>query len=150
MYTIFFFLMIRRPPRSTRTDTLFPYTTLFRSRREIALRNPAHSDKGAGNPATRVRAAQPVDDRRGRMQVAKDIVAAITGEDGIEAVRLNLRAISALDLLHELPADRTRQVRRSRLRQNDLLDHVPMLAQCPLGLTRTQARIGTPAPPPIY
>src|SRR3546814_15603904 len=26
--------MIRRPPRSTRTDTLFPYTTLFRSRRE--------------------------------------------------------------------------------------------------------------------
>src|SRR3546814_8219123 len=27
----FIFLMIRRPPRSTRTDTLFPYTTLFRS-----------------------------------------------------------------------------------------------------------------------
>src|SRR3546814_1329382 len=27
--------MIRRPPRSTRTDTLFPYTTLFRSRLEI-------------------------------------------------------------------------------------------------------------------
>src|SRR3546814_3446628 len=27
-----FVLMIRRPPRSTRTDTLFPYTTLFRSR----------------------------------------------------------------------------------------------------------------------
>src|SRR3546814_16631246 len=33
----FFFLMIRRPPRSTRTDTLFPYTTLFRS----AQRRPA-------------------------------------------------------------------------------------------------------------
>src|SRR3546814_14293177 len=31
MYLYFFFLMIRRPPRSTRTDTLFPYTTLFRS-----------------------------------------------------------------------------------------------------------------------
>src|SRR3546814_2269967 len=29
-----FFLMIRRPPRATRTDTLFPYTTLFRSRRK--------------------------------------------------------------------------------------------------------------------
>src|SRR3546814_3769900 len=28
---LFFFLMNRRPPRSTRTDTLFPYTTLFRS-----------------------------------------------------------------------------------------------------------------------
>src|SRR3546814_1255159 len=30
---VVFFLMIRRPPRSTRTDTLFPYTTLFRSLR---------------------------------------------------------------------------------------------------------------------
>src|SRR3546814_19307915 len=30
-FVFFFFLMIRRPPRSTRTDTLFPYTTLFRS-----------------------------------------------------------------------------------------------------------------------
>src|SRR3546814_4540711 len=32
MRLYFFFLMILRPPRSTRTDTLFPYTTLFRSR----------------------------------------------------------------------------------------------------------------------
>src|SRR3546814_19744452 len=31
VHFFFFFLMIRRPPRSTRTDTLFPYTTLFRS-----------------------------------------------------------------------------------------------------------------------
>src|SRR3546814_8612405 len=31
MFVCFFFLMIRRPPRSTRTGTLFPYTTLFRS-----------------------------------------------------------------------------------------------------------------------
>src|SRR3546814_20828756 len=38
----FFFLMIRRPPRSTRTDTLFPYTTLFRSaaRLHAAGRHP--------------------------------------------------------------------------------------------------------------
>src|SRR3546814_18291237 len=38
LFIIFFFLMIRRPPRSTRTDTLFPYTTLFRSR--VLLRSP--------------------------------------------------------------------------------------------------------------
>src|SRR3546814_7965296 len=31
LFAEFFFLMLRRPPRSTRTDTLFPYTTLFRS-----------------------------------------------------------------------------------------------------------------------
>src|SRR3546814_14571706 len=35
--TLFFVLMIRRPPRSTRTDTLFPYTTLFRS---LAMSQP--------------------------------------------------------------------------------------------------------------
>src|SRR3546814_19027604 len=34
----FFFLMLRRPPRSTRTDTLFPYTTLFRSGRALRPR----------------------------------------------------------------------------------------------------------------
>src|SRR3546814_5539578 len=33
--------MIRRPPRSTRTDTLFPYTTLFRSVRFDTLQSPA-------------------------------------------------------------------------------------------------------------
>src|SRR3546814_10318126 len=35
--TFFFFLMIRRPPRSTRTDTLFPYTTLFRSEQVVLV-----------------------------------------------------------------------------------------------------------------
>src|SRR3546814_11190402 len=34
---MFFFLMILRPPRSTRTDTLFPYPTLFRSLLEAGL-----------------------------------------------------------------------------------------------------------------
>src|SRR3546814_20631700 len=38
--------MIRRPPRSTRTDTLFPYTTLFRSDRRDRRRHP-HSPAGA-------------------------------------------------------------------------------------------------------
>src|SRR3546814_13004844 len=48
-YFRFFFLMIRRPPRSTRTDTLFPYTTLFRSEGYSALnylrRLPIHGLK---------------------------------------------------------------------------------------------------------
>src|SRR3546814_10688903 len=41
-FCFFFFLMIRRPPRSTPTDTLFPYTTRFRSIAEahIALDHP--------------------------------------------------------------------------------------------------------------
>src|SRR3546814_18583556 len=47
LYTLqFFFLMIRRPPRSTRTDTLFPYTTLFRSQRRHALAAPEFEPDG--------------------------------------------------------------------------------------------------------
>src|SRR3546814_2113960 len=51
---IVFFLMIRRPPRSTRTDTLFPYTTLFRS--AVALQRcaedtePGAAQAAAGSP----------------------------------------------------------------------------------------------------
>src|SRR3546814_11715526 len=44
---LFFFLMIRRPPRSTRTNTLFPSTTLFRSLRcehQIEIRIPGNFD----------------------------------------------------------------------------------------------------------
>src|SRR3546814_17560363 len=40
-YIFFFFLKIRRPPRSTRTDTLFPYTTLFRSESDRRLQGAA-------------------------------------------------------------------------------------------------------------
>src|SRR3546814_16629548 len=43
-FCCFFFLMIRRPPRSTRTDTLFPYTTLFRSR--LHLEHPQRARCG--------------------------------------------------------------------------------------------------------
>src|SRR3546814_10500022 len=40
----FFFLMIRRPPRSTRTDTLFPYTTLFLSQSHMLAGTDDASD----------------------------------------------------------------------------------------------------------
>src|SRR3546814_3910355 len=52
--------MIRRPPRSTRTDTLFPYTTLFLS--SIGLLRPSVPSGGAGfNPAKRVGSNIPVE-----------------------------------------------------------------------------------------
>src|SRR3546814_2107434 len=47
---MFFFLMIRRPPRSTRTDTLFPYTTLFRS---LEQQNLARGDRAEDDKARR-------------------------------------------------------------------------------------------------
>src|SRR3546814_2595948 len=54
--------MIRRPPRSTRTDTLFPYTTLFRSRGQADRRHRlarGAGDAGAGRCRRRGCAAQP-------------------------------------------------------------------------------------------
>src|SRR3546814_12612737 len=75
----FVFLMIRRPPRSTRTDTLFPYTTLFRSHvarrratgdRHLARRFRPRSHDGDDPPAGRAHPArlpdgQPFDDPAG-------------------------------------------------------------------------------------
>src|SRR3546814_11127309 len=46
LFTLFFFLMILRPPRSTRTDTLFPYTTLFRSANQIKQPPPFYPING--------------------------------------------------------------------------------------------------------
>src|SRR3546814_4170559 len=45
--------MIRRPPRSTRTDTLFPYTTLFRSGRPRAGRRAWHAIESSKSPSWR-------------------------------------------------------------------------------------------------
>src|SRR3546814_10316120 len=51
-FLYFFFLMIRRPPRSTRTDTLFPYTTLFRSRiRDLRTRSGARPVRDTSSAA---------------------------------------------------------------------------------------------------
>src|SRR3546814_1269408 len=51
--------MIRLPPRSTRTDTLFPYTTLFRSAIDIQ-----HESHAAGHASTEVASGAAKDDRR--------------------------------------------------------------------------------------
>src|SRR3546814_2167312 len=46
--------MIRRPPRSTRTDTLFPYTTLFRSRQDLQVAQRSNSSRcPCGSPTMR-------------------------------------------------------------------------------------------------
>src|SRR3546814_8521681 len=67
MFVIFyvFLLMIRRPPRSTRTDTLFPYTTLFRSECPCCIPNrhsPRHGTRsllGQGSPSCVPRSGWP-------------------------------------------------------------------------------------------
>src|SRR3546814_2512400 len=54
--------MIRRPPRSTRTDTLFPYTTLFRSQAEHQARQRRAHEVGKAARDQRLQ-AQPGDHR---------------------------------------------------------------------------------------
>src|SRR3546814_1800170 len=90
---LFFFLMIRRPPSSTRTDTLFPYTTLFRScrdpdpllemerlapgRRKQAGRQPVHRPRShptgaraAGSCASRDRSEEHTSELQSLMRIS--------------------------------------------------------------------------------
>src|SRR3546814_14645149 len=69
LFITFFFLMIRRPPISTRTDTLFPYTTLFRSQARHGHRVRGGDAGGCGLVrcvACRLRVADPETARAAR------------------------------------------------------------------------------------
>src|SRR3546814_13503901 len=88
---LFFFLMIRRPPRSTRTDTLFPYTTLFRS---ASLRDARGSQpRSSGN--VRQKRGQGADRRcavsADRSQCSDQDLAAFTRANLAAAYRSLLR-----------------------------------------------------------
>src|SRR3546814_8295867 len=76
--------MIRRPPRSTRTDTLFPYTTLFRSavgglqrggRYAVAV-GDRRAERHQRHPVGREHACEPLDDRDRRAAEWRGIIAA--------------------------------------------------------------------------
>src|SRR3546814_8063171 len=60
--------MIRRPPRSTRTDTLFPYTTLFRSPPKLPANSPA---KAACRPSSHRADLHPTRKVRGRLVLGR-------------------------------------------------------------------------------
>src|SRR3546814_19101350 len=90
--------MIRRPPRSTRTDTLFPYTTLFRSRIALRLAQQQMSAAGGGGGALHrnsfIRSPELLDQQL-RLKSAPHIRFAgqITGCEGsVESAALGLAA----------------------------------------------------------
>src|SRR3546814_2294946 len=99
LVVFFFFLMIRRPPRSTRTDTLFPYTTLFRS-------GWPHVEQSHGQFRRRCVAGRPVR-RRDHHRGDGELVAGASADDG---PRMSKSATPAkLDLVLE-PDDAQRLV----------------------------------------
>src|SRR3546814_5047025 len=91
MLTIFFVLTIRRPPRSTRTDTLFPYTTLFRP--QAVRRADPRLDRAASAEAEVLVTPRPAqggalrpDERRG------DRAGVLAASLGIDERRFALRS----------------------------------------------------------
>src|SRR3546814_1049536 len=107
---IFFFLMIRRPPRSTRTDTLFPYTTLCRSRVPERKRR-----------VYRAQPVQPVDHLARRERLS-------AGADGLQRLHRLQRAGRCLfDPPHRPEPDRQALSRQPAYRRRalDLLELCP-------------------------
>src|SRR3546814_13145059 len=82
--------MIRRPPRSTRTDTLFPYTTLFRSRYESLYAKDEISQQTLDQVRTTARALKAQAD-----QAAAQLTAVQTTTEQLGAKRAQLAAAQA-------------------------------------------------------
>src|SRR3546814_16826175 len=87
------FLMIRRPPRSTRTDTLFPYTTLFRSPRLLFY--SSGTDRGilviVGDENDRADADQQADEPDDPARIALKLVRARSSGGGARGARRGRR-----------------------------------------------------------
>src|SRR3546814_19880252 len=94
--------MIPRPPRSTRTDTLFPYTTLFRSLRHLL---GVHRDKAVVHPVA--------GERRAMVGAAalRDLVLMVR-EDQVLPARVNVDRIAQMLLDHGRAFDMRSEERR--------------------------------------
>src|SRR3546814_14207341 len=115
LFFCFFFLMIRRPPRSTRTDTLFPYTTLFRSPRNRRIRDhlaggdvvaaavgqAGERDRGGGRRASISDRTDPSGRRRADRPAGRGVQgAAAVGPDRRGAARIGDRKSTRLNSSH--------------------------------------------------
>src|SRR3546814_6018363 len=74
LFSLFFFLMIRLPPISTRTDTLFPYTTLFRSVRWSGSRPQSAASAGDRTPAARDRPDVPARRQQRQLRPSQQLI----------------------------------------------------------------------------
>src|SRR3546814_6829161 len=119
MLFIFFFLMIRRPPRSTRTDTLFPYTTLFRSDPNGPSENPGDPDSDSFWTMREYYLFERVP-VPGRITLARGINVVrlkVAGEKGKEIFRLRSLELTPASQRAAIEADKQRA--RSRRANTD-------------------------------
>src|SRR3546814_17728384 len=123
-----FVLMIRRPPRSTRTDTLFPYTTLFRSLVAQPVVEGVELELGIG------RHVESDDDRRlqpvGQQRFEPHFAHAVDQDAAIVGITLAAPGHAAF-----------RRVLRQRLMKGD--DDVDRRSEAPLGGDRKSTRLNS-------
>src|SRR3546814_2139992 len=116
--------MIRRPPRSTRTDTLFPYTTLFRS---DGVADAAESASvRVGVAAGRVEGDGTADGAVGRVTIGA--AASLRSEEHTSELQSLMRISYAVFCLKKKkqPSDMTLQQPNGRLLYNKILIHEPV------------------------
>src|SRR3546814_12471552 len=118
--------MIRRPPRSTRTDTLFPYTTLFRSDRDAGRGGPSPRARGHRRHA---RLGDPPAGRAGRRAAMKHVavlkggwsaeraVSLVTGDQVARALEDAGYRVTSIDLQRNLHALLSDQIGRAACRE---------------------------------
>src|SRR3546814_16294989 len=99
--------MIRRPPRSTRTDTLFPYTTLFRSPPESGELGLRLQNKLSSNVLQNILIPSPLEGEAERDQVLRTLCdLADGGSPGERTFLLEVATVLPFPLLCMLPAKR--------------------------------------------
>src|SRR3546814_18629574 len=106
--------MIRRPPRSTRTDTLFPYTTLFRSRR---AEGAGAADRAARKAARRGDLGQCEQHPPAHLaRLLCDRIVAPDRQAGRRAVRGDLRAgsLPSVDVADRISGSEEARTERKR------------------------------------
>src|SRR3546814_6566889 len=100
--------MIRRPPRSTRTDTLFPYTTLFRSEADGTA---GTEDRGLRRDRTQRSLRQPVAGGAARARPARRRAAGERSEEHTSELQSLMRISYAVFCLKKKKKNRTIQTR---------------------------------------
>src|SRR3546814_10907429 len=141
LYFLFFFLIIRRPPISTRTDTLFPYTTLFRAAPgneeagDAGGRGPGHvgaqrvADRGDARrrDVLEQREAAPVDLRM-RLAVPAHLAALLLVVEG-ERAGADLHGVAAHDDEIRIGTDHRQPARQALLDEGPVGLHLVEIVQ---------------------